>query len=420
MELTRARLEQAVVEDAAIRRVRRLQPTGGPGDKLFPPTYPGEGTNDPPRHAFERRRIDGQNVLCVVLDSVQSQANRFEEALQQERAAGRVAVPIVGVDFSAYPDVADLGAITTLDAPHRIFDATIRDAELPATNGTGTVFRDSPPGRRLLAATPQRARALFELAPTALLFGAWNSTTGTGNLGARFPRCLVSEIIGIGVATEPEVDTRSGAVQEQPSGVRVSSRIDPLGIRAAVRLYKPKGGDWTLDPPPGQKAAAKPSDVNHSNIAPSVAHLGVSVDVACQTVVLSLAAVRRLQFGENGQAATPAANQAAWTALAALGLVAVLAQDRQGYFLRSRCDLVPEPDAHAVLTLVHADGTAEPVELTLAAAEELLRAAVEAARAQDLAWDEAGVVLRPQDKLVGLIRRSRQLALVEGDAAEAS
>ncbi|MGH7004079.1 MAG: type I-G CRISPR-associated protein Cas7 [Alphaproteobacteria bacterium] len=43
MSLSIDRLTQAVANAAAIRRVRRLQPAGGPGDKIFPPTYPGEG-----------------------------------------------------------------------------------------------------------------------------------------------------------------------------------------------------------------------------------------------------------------------------------------------------------------------------------------------------------------------------------------
>src|SRR5207245_215363 len=142
----------------------------------------------------------GQNVLCVLLDSVQSQANRLEEALRDERTTRRVRLPAISVDFSAFPDVADVGSITSLDAPHRVFDAIIRDAEWPSANGAGVIFRESEPGRRLLAATPRRAKALFELSPTALLFGAWNSTSGAGAFGARFPRCLVSEIVGVGVA----------------------------------------------------------------------------------------------------------------------------------------------------------------------------------------------------------------------------
>src|SRR5262249_60943278 len=119
--ITLGRLRRAIENDAAIRRVRRLQPTGGPGDKIFPPTYPGEGRrNAPPRHVFERRRIDGKNVLCVLVDSVQSQANRLEEALKVARDAGSLRFPAITVDFAG-TEVADIGRITTLDAPHRVF-----------------------------------------------------------------------------------------------------------------------------------------------------------------------------------------------------------------------------------------------------------------------------------------------------------
>ncbi len=49
MKLTLDALKEAVEKDAAIRRVRRLQLAGGLGDKIFPPTYPGERNNDPAR-----------------------------------------------------------------------------------------------------------------------------------------------------------------------------------------------------------------------------------------------------------------------------------------------------------------------------------------------------------------------------------
>ena len=74
-------LKDAIGAGAALRRISRLQPIGGSGDTLFPPTYPGERKSDSPRHVFERRRIDGEEVWCVLIDSVQSQANRLEEAL---------------------------------------------------------------------------------------------------------------------------------------------------------------------------------------------------------------------------------------------------------------------------------------------------------------------------------------------------
>jgi CRISPR-associated protein Csb1 len=64
MTISLEQLRMAVGRDAAIRRVQKLQPVGGPGDKIFPPTYPGERNNDPPRHVFEMRRVADQNVLA--------------------------------------------------------------------------------------------------------------------------------------------------------------------------------------------------------------------------------------------------------------------------------------------------------------------------------------------------------------------
>ena len=53
----------------------------------------------------------------------------------------------------------------------------------------------SPLGLRLAEAKPSDATALLEASPTALLFGAWHSTGEGGGLGAKFARCLVSEIV---------------------------------------------------------------------------------------------------------------------------------------------------------------------------------------------------------------------------------
>ena len=142
------RLLEAVGADAAIRRVRRLQPAGGRGDKIFPPTYPGDGQNSPPRHVFETRRINGDDTRCVLIDSVQSQANRLEEALLAAAREGRISLPRIVVDFAG-TDVADIGEISSLDAPHRVFDAILRDSDLD-----GSPFRDTQTGRRLVEAKP--------------------------------------------------------------------------------------------------------------------------------------------------------------------------------------------------------------------------------------------------------------------------
>src|ERR1035437_4879711 len=93
--LTLNDLQAAVSGGAAFRCRRRLQPGGGEGDKVFPPTFMGAV------YAVELRRVPGreQPVTCVLLDSVQSQANRMEQALQEALDAGEIKLPVVEVDF---------------------------------------------------------------------------------------------------------------------------------------------------------------------------------------------------------------------------------------------------------------------------------------------------------------------------------
>ena len=69
---------------AAFRCVTDYQPVGGPGDKVFPPTYSGG------KYATEDRvnPETGELRQCVLLDSVQSQANRMELALLEAHRSG--------------------------------------------------------------------------------------------------------------------------------------------------------------------------------------------------------------------------------------------------------------------------------------------------------------------------------------------
>src|ERR1700676_2333303 len=78
---------------AAFRSITKLQPVGGEGDKVFPATY-AKGA-----YATERRALDGAEVGCVVIDSVQSQANRAEEALKLAIERDRTKLPLIEVSF---------------------------------------------------------------------------------------------------------------------------------------------------------------------------------------------------------------------------------------------------------------------------------------------------------------------------------
>ena len=102
----------------------------------------------------------------MLIDSVQSQANRLEEALLGAAAEGAIDLPFVAVDFQG-AGLEPLEQVTSLDAPHRVYDAIIRDSLLD-----GAPFMKSGPGKRPATATPADATALPELSPTALVFGA--------------------------------------------------------------------------------------------------------------------------------------------------------------------------------------------------------------------------------------------------------
>lgn len=195
--------------DAAFRCVTEYQPAGGTGDKVFPPTYEGG------KYAAEKRvnPQTGEIVDCVLLDSVQSQANRMESALLDAWEAKRFephSLPVVQVKLEfEVKGVSKTIRVTSLDAPHRIADALFRDS-LYEENGKKVLFRKSSKGRVLDSADLRNATGLFGLCPTALLFGLWDSTGPRGGLGAKFQRAVVSEIVGTnaqpGITTGGKVD----------------------------------------------------------------------------------------------------------------------------------------------------------------------------------------------------------------------
>ena len=401
------KLTDMVAEDAALRRRQVLQPVGGKGDKIFPPTYPGEGRNNPPpRHVYERRRLNGADIWCVLIDSVQSQANRLEECLLAAISDG-VPIPYVEVDFTE-AKLDGISTITSLDAPHRVYDAILRDSLY-----NGTPFMESEVGQRLARAKAADASALLETSPTALLFGAWHSTGQGGGLGAKFSRCLVSEIVGVDVPVEDVVvNQRTGEVEIQTSGRRTGSRIDPLGVLRKVRVFKGEDGWSTTKAGAGKNAKeVRPSEINHGNIAPSVQPLGITCDHIKHSFVLSFAALRRLRFGGAKK------DVAGRSLLAALGLVALTEQDARGYALRSRCDLVC--DGRAALELVRSDGSTEAIVIDRTQARALYDAAYHAAQGADFTLLPEPLELKPQDKLVEIVRESQRLALaLEGGDEE--
>lgn len=399
--LTLEDLEAAITgSGAAFRCRRRLQPAGGEGDKVFPPTFAGAV------YAVEQRRIPGrpEPVTCVVLDTVQSQANRMELALQEALDAGRINIPVVKVDFSAWspsgdkPEkerlIDDVGTITSLQVPHRLADAILRDSQTDA----GIEFRKSEKGKALNTVSQQNATALYQLCPTALIFGMWDSTGPKGGLGAKFERAMVSEVVGVGATLGDLV-----------RGVR----RDPLEIRAAVKVVKTADKNWSIADPKA-KGAVAPSEVNHSSVpfpkqrtekTDDNHYAGATIEYAEQLTTISLIALRRLQFPING-APDAQRDAAGRTVLAALGLSAATLAFEAGMGLRSRCLLWPDGPMNWEL-LAKPDEPARTFLLTGENALGLLKGSVAAAKKAGLTWEEAPLELIPQEKLVNLIRLSQ-------------
>lgn len=381
-------LNHAVRSATALRCRRRLQPAGGAGTKVFPPTYSGAV------YATERRRIPGsaESVDCVLLDSVQSQANRMEDALQQAVDEKQISIPIVAVDFTGTELPDPVGRVTSLQAPHRISDAILRDA---VVEPGGQKFRESPLGAALNGAGPLNASPLFNLCPTALIFGIWDSTGPKGGLGMKVERAIASEIVAINVAKA-----------EKNRGVR----NDPLGIRANIPITG-SAANWRVSNDPKSKGNLKPSAINHSNVPFDGDNAGVTFDYAEQTTVLSLAALRRLRFPVAGSN-QPEVEVAARTTLVALAIFAAAAAAEKGLDLRSRCVLWPEGSME--WELLDKPGHApQSFCIDASRAAELLRDAYAAAEKLGLEWLKEPLVLKPSFQLVELVRKSQELTIAQ-------
>lgn len=397
-DLTYERLQDAVAGGAvALRSKMVLQPAGGPGDKVFPPTYAVD--RGPHKYAVEERQVEDKVKVTVLLDSVASQANRAELALLAGWELGELHFPVAFVDFTVDEDLADLGKLTVLEAPHRIADAIFRDSLMD-----GTLFRLSEVGRAITNAQPRDATALFRYSPTALLFGIWDSTGPKGGLGSKIQRSYVSEIVGF----------------DAHLGRKVGSRIDPLQIeRDAAIAYQHKDLQqmWTMDvseaaldkkkKPITAGSDGRPSEINHGNIAPSIDEGagGVTISEAVQTTVISLAALRRLGFANCSREAKIAAR----TAVAALGVVAIAYQHEMDHDLRSRCLLLPQHGPR--LEVLRRDGSVpEEVALDRSTAQEILSRATQEADRAGLGWETSELRLEPSPKLMELIKRSRRVS----------
>jgi CRISPR-associated protein Csb1 len=340
-------------------------------------------------------------------------------ALQEALEAKRITIPVLEVDFTEYAPTGNveadekagrlidaIGKVTSLQVPHRLADAILRDSQI---DGLG--FRKSEKGRSLNTVSLANATPLFALCPTALVFGMWDSTGPKGGAGPKFERAMVSEVVGIGAE-----------VGDLLRGVR----RDPLEIRAAVKVVMAADKSYeVVDQGTKEvRGAVSPSKVNHSSVPFPEArkektddnhYSGVTIEYAEQTTTLSLVCLRRLRFPIDGKA-DGGADAAARTVLAALGLCAATLAFESGMGLRSRCLLWPGGPMEWEL-LARPGEVPRKFSLNGDEAVALLNAAIESAGKTTLPWESTPVPLKPSAQLLKLVRLSQLEAVNEGPDA---
>ena len=364
-------------EFALARITATYQPGGGPGSRVFPPTFPTSGSESP--YLLEERTRGAASRKAVVLDQVPSQANRCDEALKAAWQAGEIRMPMLRLTHDGAAKVV----ITGLDAPHRAFDAYWRDSLLD-----GEKFDKTPVGKALQAASLEDATALLQYDPATLVYGGWNSHRKGRQ--AKFPRFYSSEIVG----------------WDPVEGVRKAGRMDPNNLTGA---RSGDGDDWTYSPTAAKNTKAKLSEIGHGNIAPNPAHGGVTITEAMRFSTLSLTAVRRLRFGSLGADAQLAAR----TLLVAFALLGDrLAFGGAGLWLRSGCDLVVKSES---LEWIGRGGVVEPFSVSIGEARDLYGEALEAAVAAEVQLQLEPVELTPSKALAAAIEFSTTKAESTGE-----
>lgn len=155
---------------AAVVLLEQLQSVVEGESVIFPPTYAPEKSSSSKKPEYAIDTLKDDRKVCQV-DSVGSQANRMEPIFKNEPYC--TLVPQVTVE------VANGHKVNLLDAGHRAADAIVRFSSIrDKLSDAFSVWLQGD------------ASKLAELAPTSLVFGAWDSR----DTQAKAPRILSSII----------------------------------------------------------------------------------------------------------------------------------------------------------------------------------------------------------------------------------
>jgi len=248
---------------------------------------------------------DGTNV-CLV-DSVGSQANRIEPLFAEPPLRGLVPQVVI---------VAGERRVNLLEAGHRAGDAIVRCSSLQQE------LRDA-----FLSVRTGNAEPLASVAPTSIVFGAWDSR----DTQVKLPRLLASTI-------------RAFNVRRLTRSAQYVPALD----------YVAEGLVEKSEDKKAEKALAERGFVH---VPSSGAHGGVMADGDIRRdATLHLAALRTL--GASSEERRQALQRYV------LGLALVAFTQQPGTYLRQGCNLVLDPDRPRELTAVFGDGRRETLSLT--------------------------------------------------------
>lgn len=312
---------------AALVIREHLTPVEGRDAPVFPPTFasgdgfPGGYNIDPPPPRDDPWRTPN---VCLI-DSVGSQANRIEPLFAEGRYASLIPQIIVK---------AGAKEVNLLDAGHRAGDALMRCSELQEE--LHDAFRAVQMGD---------AEALAKIAPTSLVFGAWDSR----DTQAKLPRLMSSTI-------------RAFDVQKMTRGAVYIPPVDYAELDVFTEAEKAKAEGSSKSPLAQRGFVHNPASGSHGGV---IAKGGIRRDAT-----LSIAALQLLKAADDERTLSLRRY------VLGLSLVALTAETPS--YLRQGCNLVLDPDEPREFKLVHRDGRREDASMShddaLAFAEEAARA----------------------------------------------
>lgn len=203
-------LDRYLANDDAIAIVssQHLRPADGDGQPFFPPTY--LGGDDKPTYCIST--LDDGHNFCVV-DSVQSQANRVEQAFLSEPY--RSLIPRVTV--TAQLANGEQETLDMLQLGHRLADAAVTFSTL-ADNAQAAI-----------RAFAQSSDEIARLSPMSLLCGMWESRGKTSQL--KIPRAFSATITARDVQPLIRMATFGGSFWSKDLGLdgkRSEEGLDPV------------------------------------------------------------------------------------------------------------------------------------------------------------------------------------------------